>query len=116
MPEGGIGDGADSFLFTILPLKSLNLKYLNSFKLYPSWSQKSILKTINKMAVVELLKIREEIDSFIETLEILKDEELLRDIEEAKKDIEEGNVISFDDLVKELGLEDELWASFFREI
>ncbi|MGC1121102.1 MAG: hypothetical protein WBA22_08405 [Candidatus Methanofastidiosia archaeon] len=60
------------------------------------------------MAVVELLKIREEIDSFIETLEILKDEELLRDIEEAKKDIEEGNVISFDDLVKELGLEDEL--------
>jgi hypothetical protein len=60
-------------------------------------------ESINRMAVVELLKIREEIDSFIETLEILKDEELLRDIEEAKKDIEEGNVISFDDLVKELG-------------
>jgi hypothetical protein len=65
-------------------------------------------ESINRMAVVELLKIREEIDSFIETLEILKDEELLRDIEEAKKDIEEGNAISFDDLVKELGLEDEL--------
>lgn len=65
-------------------------------------------ESTNKMTVVELLKIREEIDSFIETLEILKDEELLRDIEEAKKDIEEGNVISFDDLMKELGLEDEL--------
>jgi uncharacterized membrane protein len=65
-------------------------------------------ESINRMAVVELLKIKEEIDSFIETLEILKDEELLRDIEEAKKDIEEGNAISFDDLVKELGLEDEL--------
>lgn len=68
------------------------------------------------MAVVELLKIREEIDSFIETLEILKDKELLRDIEEAKKDIEEGSVISFDDLVKELGLEDERWTGFLREI
>ena len=67
---------------------------------------------INKMAVLELLKIREEIDSFIETLEILEDEELLKDIEEGIKDVEEGNVISFDDLVKELGLEDELWNSF----
>lgn len=65
-------------------------------------------ESINKMAVIELLKIREEIDSFIETLEILKGEELLRDIEEAKKDIEEGNVISLDDLVKGLELEDEL--------
>jgi hypothetical protein len=65
-------------------------------------------ESMNRMAVVELLKIREEIDSFIEKLETLEDEELLRDIEEAKKDIEEGNVISFDDLVKELGLEDEL--------
>lgn len=40
--------------------------------------------------------------------EILEDEELLKDIEEAIKDVEEGNVISFDDLVKELGLEDEI--------
>ena len=62
----------------------------------------------SKMAVLELLRIREEIDSFIETLEILEDEELLRDITEGMKDIEEGNVISFDDLVRELGLEDEL--------
>ena len=63
---------------------------------------------INKMLVLELLKIREEIDSFIETLEILEDEELVKDIEEAIEDVEEGNVISFDDLVKELGLEDDI--------
>ena len=63
---------------------------------------------VNKMAVLELLKIREEIDSFIETLEILEDEELLKDIEEGIRDAEDGNVISFDDLVKELGLEDEI--------
>jgi len=63
---------------------------------------------VNKMAVIELLKIREEIDNFIETLEILEDEELVKDIEEAIKDVEEGNVISFDDLVKELGLEDDI--------
>ncbi|MBU7047864.1 MAG: hypothetical protein HXS54_15615 [Theionarchaea archaeon] len=62
----------------------------------------------NKMAVLELLKIREEIDSFIETLEILEDEELVKDIEEATEDVEKGNVISFDDLVKELGLEDDI--------
>ena len=66
------------------------------------------------MAVIELLKIRKEIDSFIETLEILEDEELVKDIEEAIKDVEEGNVISFDDLVKELGLEDDIWTSFLR--
>ena len=63
---------------------------------------------VNKMAVIELLKTRKEIDSFIETLEILEDEELAKDIEEAIKDVEEGNVISFDDLVKELGLEDDI--------
>lgn len=63
---------------------------------------------VNKMAVFELIRIREEIDSFIETLEILEDEELLKDIEKGIKDIEEGNVISFDDLVKELGLEEEI--------
>jgi hypothetical protein len=63
---------------------------------------------VNKMAVLELLKIREEIDSFIETLEILEDKELLKDIEEGIRDVEGGNVISFDDLVKELGLENEI--------
>ncbi|MBU7009194.1 MAG: hypothetical protein HXS46_00785 [Theionarchaea archaeon] len=63
---------------------------------------------VNKMAVLELLKIREEIDSFIETLEILEDKELLKDIEEGIRDVEDGNIISFDDLVKELGLEDEI--------
>ena len=60
------------------------------------------------MLVLELLKIREEIDSFIETFEILEDEELVKDIEEAIEDVEEGNVISFDDLVKELGLENHI--------
>ena len=63
---------------------------------------------VDKMAVLELLRIREEIDGFIEALEILEDEELLKDIEEGIKDVEEGNVISFDNLLKELGLEDEI--------
>ncbi len=66
-----------------------------------------ISEKVNKMAVLELIRIREEIDSFIETLEILEDEELAKDIEEAMRDIEGGNVISFDDLVAELGLEDD---------
>ena len=63
---------------------------------------------VDKMAVLELLRIREEIDGFIEALEILEDEELLKDIEEGIKDVEEGNIISFDNLLKDLELENEI--------
>ena len=42
---------------------------------------------VTKMAVLELLKIREEIDSFIETLEIPEDEELVKEIEVAIEDV-----------------------------
>ena len=61
---------------------------------------------INKMAVLELLKIREEI-ALLKHSKFWKTKNL-KDIEEGIKDVEEGNVISFDDLVKELGLEDGL--------
>ncbi|MGD2247372.1 MAG: hypothetical protein PVF58_03130 [Candidatus Methanofastidiosia archaeon] len=60
------------------------------------------------MALFELLRIREEIDSFIETREILEDEELLKDIEEAIKDIDKSNVISLDELIEKYGLQNEI--------
>ena len=40
----------------------------------------------NKMALFELLRIREEIDNFIETLEILEDEETLESIKKGMKE------------------------------
>lgn len=62
----------------------------------------------NKMALFELLKIREEIDSFVETLEILKEKETLKSIKKGIKDMEDENFISFDELIKKYGLEDEI--------
>jgi len=48
-----------------------------------------------------LLKDLEELDSIIETLEIMSDEELMKSIERGLKDIEEGNVVDFEELIKE---------------
>lgn len=66
------------------------------------------IQEANKMAFFELLRVREEIDSFIETLEILEDEETLESIGKGMKDIEEGNVISLDELMKKYELQDEV--------
>jgi hypothetical protein len=66
------------------------------------------IEQANKMALFELLRIRKEIDSFIETLEILEDEEPLESIKKGMKDIEEGNVISLDELIEKYGLQDEI--------
>jgi len=45
------------------------------------------IEEASKMALFELLRIREEIDSFIETLEILEDEETLESVRKGMKDI-----------------------------
>jgi len=66
------------------------------------------IEKANNMALCELLKIREEIDRFIETLEILEDEETLESIRKGMKDIEERNVISLDELIERYGLQDEV--------
>ena len=62
----------------------------------------------NKMALFELLRIREEIDSFIETLVILEDEETLESIKMGMKDTEEGNTIFLDELIEKYELRDEI--------
>jgi hypothetical protein len=38
----------------------------------------------------------------------LKDEETLESIRKGMKDIEEGNIISFDELIEEYGLQNEI--------
>ena len=66
------------------------------------------IEKANKMALFELLKIREEIDSFVETLEILEDEETLESIRKGMKDIEEGDFISLEELIEKYGLQNEI--------
>jgi preprotein translocase subunit SecA len=57
----------------------------------------------------EFPKLRSEIESLKETLEILSDKELMADIEQGKKDVAEGRVYTFEEALKELGIdEDEL--------
>ena len=47
-----------------------------------------------KDVVYRLVRIQEEIEELIEELEISSDEELAKDIEESKKDFEEGRYFS----------------------
>jgi len=56
---------------------------------------------ISREALTMLFRIREEIDSFIEEMEIMNDPKLVKEIEEGLKDIEEGNVTEIES-VKEL--------------
>ncbi len=52
-----------------------------------------------------LRKVDNEIESSIETLEILSDSETLKAIEEGLEDIKAGRVISFEDFLKKHGYE-----------
>lgn len=59
--------------------------------------------------IKDLVKLRESIkehleklDSLIETLEIMSDEELMKSIKRGLEDIEKGNVVDFDELLKEI--------------
>ena len=63
------------------------------------------IEEASKMALFEFLRIREEIDSFVETLEILEDEETIESVRKGMKDIEEGNIISLDELIEKYGLQ-----------
>ena len=66
------------------------------------------IEKAGKMALFELLKIREEIDSLFETLEILKDEETLESIRKGMKDIREGDFISLEEFKEKYRLQNEI--------
>ena len=48
-----------------------------------------------------LLKDLEELDSIIETLEIMSDEEFMKSIERGLRDVGEGNVVDFEELIED---------------
>ncbi len=47
----------------------------------------------------------EEVEGWEETFEIMSDKKLMRDIQEAKKDIKKGRITSLEDVIKELKLD-----------
>jgi len=57
-----------------------------------------------KTLAEELPKLRTLVESLIETLEILGDEELMESIRKSEKDIQEGRLLGFKELLKELDI------------
>ena len=47
-------------------------------------------------------------DELLETLEVMQDEELVKDLRAALQEVEEGKTRPFNELVRELGLEKEI--------
>lgn len=47
-------------------------------------------------------------EELLETLEVMQDEELVRDLKTALKEAEEGKTKPLEDLIRELGLEGEV--------
>jgi hypothetical protein len=58
-----------------------------------------MLELPRKDLVLRLEKIRNEIGDLIEELEILSDEELMKDLEESVKDFEGGRYYTFEDIL-----------------
>ena len=68
----------------------------------------SIMKgelTISSDAFYTLVKLKEELEEVIETIEIMNDKELMEGLKRSKKDVEEGRVYE----LKNIGELDEIW-------
>jgi len=55
-----------------------------------------------------LTKAASLMDELLETLEIIQDKKLVKDLKIALREIEEGKARPFDELIRELNLEDEI--------
>jgi hypothetical protein len=54
----------------------------------------------------EVPKLRILIEEFLETLDVLSDEQLLKSIRLSEEDVREGRLLTFKQLVKKLGLDE----------
>jgi len=59
-----------------------------------------------KILAEEVPKLRLLFEGFLETLEILSDTALMESIRASEKDIQEGKLLGFKELLKELGLDE----------
>ena len=55
-----------------------------------------------------LIKAVNLMNELLETLEVMQDEELVKDLRTALREVEEGKTRPFNELVRELGLEEEI--------
>ena len=55
----------------------------------------------------ELPKVRLLLEELIETLEVLGDEKLMKSIKASERDVQEGRLVDFGELLKELGLNEQ---------
>lgn len=69
--------------------------------------KQSLLTVEEKELLAEAARLMEEL---IETVEITDDEELVRDVNDALKEVKEGKIRPLDGLIKELNLENEAQA------
>lgn len=54
--------------------------------------------TINKEALSDLIRIREEFDLIVESLELMGDKEFMKSYKKAKEEIKNGDLIDFNEL------------------
>lgn len=62
----------------------------------------SVVKPVDPEVARTLMRIRDEIDEILETLEITSDEELMRGIREGLKQAKRGEGVSIDQLLQKL--------------
>ena len=55
-----------------------------------------------------LIKAANLMDELIETLEVMRDEELIQDLKDAMREVNEGKTKPLSELIKELSLESEI--------
>ena len=55
----------------------------------------------------ELPKVRLLLEELIETLEVLGDKDLMKSIKASERDVQEGRLVDFGELLKELGLNEQ---------
>lgn len=77
----------------------------NIFKMLEKIEKESITITLTYHGKPKwVIMSGDEYEGLMETLDILSDEELMKDLREAEEDIKKGNTISLDELKKEWDL------------
>ena len=59
-----------------------------------------------KILAEELPKLRGVVEELTETLEVLSDEKLMKSIDRSSKDIEQGKVLSYKEMLDELAIDE----------
>jgi len=67
--------------------------------------EESLLTSEEKEILVKAANL---MDELIETLEVMRDEELIQDLKDAMREIKEGKTKPLSELIKELNLESEI--------